>query len=449
MSCILIKHFPDHDNKSIILLSPDVRIQTELKKSKTAGTGAGGQSGDSRKKSIIDSGIELLFKKSHSKNSAKDVGSGHSPPKISHPLSNDYYKYSADVTTVPTNFVDRESSSHHGHSALDEHHKWKLFDTIKIHTDRRRSHDPNGMCARNRMKLTIEIKNRLKYLVFFAADVHLGEECVGGGNQAHEITPIYKLHNDSAVLDQHGSPKKKFRAMLSGHKQIDQLLHTIINYILRDFIDSWFFSLSDNKEFSEFRTRNCIEESVQNVCNRVKTTQWTPLITTKLVDIIAMHARLYRKANATLNLQLDEAKSTSPISTSSFAVGGHANAFQSINNTASPQKRSSARKLSQHRRNKSETDLNLNTGGSGQQSIQRTFGNSKFYESLDPNRKSSNASTDKCNAGDASEAKLITAFFNQCESYRDECLNDQALEGIDQNSIFKFFAVVSLPSFKL
>lgn len=280
--------------------------------------------------------------------------------------------------------------------------------------------------------------NALKTFKFFllSADVHMGEECVGGGGQVHEITPIYKLHTDSAVLDQHGSPKKKFRAMLSGHKQIDQLLHTIINYILRDFIDSWFFSLSDNKEFSEFRTRNCIEESVQNVCHRVKNTQWIPLITTKLVDIVAMHARLYRKANATLNLQLDETKSTS--SASGLPSNGNQNAFPSMNTTSSPQRRNSARKFNQHRRNKSETDLNLTGGGGGggQQSIQRTFGNSKFYESLDPNRKSSNAG-DKSPAGDVSEAKLITAFFNQCELYRDECLDDQALEGKNENKSSK------------
>lgn len=219
------------------------------------------------------------------------------------------------------------------------------------------------------------------------------------------------------MLDQHGSPKKKLRTMLSGNKQIDQLLHTIINYILRDFIDSWFFSLSDNKEFSEFRTRNCIEESVQNVCTRVKSIQWIPLMTTKFVDIVAMHARLYRKANATLNLQLDETRSTS-------SSGSNQSSFQTNTlNPSSPQRRisTSSRKLNQHRRNKSETDLNF-----GNQPIQRTFGNSKFYDSIDPNKKTGG----DLSPGDASEAKLITAFFNQCELYRDECLDEQALEGI-------------------
>lgn len=141
-----VDFYTDHDIKSIILLSPDVRIQTESKKSKNAGS-ASGQSGDTRKKSIIDSGIELLFKKSSKNVGGTSAGAfGHSPPKISHPLSSDYYKYSADITTVPVNYVDKESSSHHGNSAMDEHHKWKLFDTIKIHTDKRRSIDPNGMC---------------------------------------------------------------------------------------------------------------------------------------------------------------------------------------------------------------------------------------------------------------------------------------------------------------
>lgn len=241
-----------------------------------------------------------------------------------------------------------------------------------------------------------------------------------------ETTPVYKLHNDTAVLDQHGSPKKKFRAMLSGNKQIDQLLHTIINYILRDFINSWFFSLSDNKEFSDFRTRNCIEESVQNICTRVKNIQWIPLITTKCVDIVAMHARLYRKANATLNLQLDETKSTS-------SSGSNQSSFHTNTSNSSPQRRIStnSRKMNQHRRNKSETDLNL-----GNQSIQRTFGNSKFYDSLDNSRKSIDKSPD------AAEAKLITAFFNQCELYREECLDDQALEGKHFKPIYQTNAFI-------
>lgn len=126
---------PDHDVKPIILLSPDVRVQTESRKHKNAPLQS-----DSRKKSLIDSGIELFFKKNSKHVKDGGVIAQTSPQTISHPLSNDY-KYSSEVTTVPVSYVDKESGS--GQPA-DEHHKWKLFDTIKIHTDKRRSNDPTG-----------------------------------------------------------------------------------------------------------------------------------------------------------------------------------------------------------------------------------------------------------------------------------------------------------------
>lgn len=123
----------DHDVKPIILLSPDVRVQTESKRHKNAPLHS-----DSRKKSLIDSGIELLFKK-HSKG-AKD-GAQTPSPSISHPLSSDY-KYLTETTAVPVSYVDKDSSGYH--TGIDEHHKWKLFDSIKIHTDKRRSIDPTS-----------------------------------------------------------------------------------------------------------------------------------------------------------------------------------------------------------------------------------------------------------------------------------------------------------------
>lgn len=216
---------------------------------------------------------------------------------------------------------------------------------------------------------------------------------------------MYKLHNDSAILDQHGSPKKKLKTMLSGYKQIDQMLHTIIDYILRDFIDSWFFSLTDNKEFSEFRTRNCIEDSIQNICNRIKNIQWVPLITTKLVDNVAMHARFYRLANEDAkSTQEDGAKRSEPKS----------------GQNSSPQRfpvATNRGKLQQkHRRNKSDTDL------SWYATNQRTVGNSKFYEG---DQQPTSERPKPCDH----ETKLVNAFFDQCDLYRNECLDEKSLEG--------------------
>lgn len=132
----------DYDVKPIILLSPDVRIQTESAKHRKAKS-------DPHKKSLIDSGIELLFKKS-----SKDGGV--ITTNISHPLSCDY-KSSTEITTVPAHYVDKHNSSHHrGGGSIDEHHKWKLFDTIKIHTDKRRSVDQTGIFFAIKIKRFVE-----------------------------------------------------------------------------------------------------------------------------------------------------------------------------------------------------------------------------------------------------------------------------------------------------
>lgn len=243
-------------------------------------------------------------------------------------------------------------------------------------------------------------------------DVHIAEECDAATSPSKNNLSMYKLHTDSAVLDQHGSPKRKQLAMLSGHKHIDHLIHTIINYILRDFIDSWFISLSDNKEFSEFRTRNCIEESVQNICGRIKNTQWIPLMTTKLVDHVAQHARLYRLANDTVNLTLDDNKNSSQVNQPAASSTRN-------NEKSSPQRqvRTNSR-LNRHRRNKSDTDLNWYLGN---QSINRNIGNSKFFDA-------DGKSNDKQKVDP--ETKLINAFFNQCDLYRVQCLDEHALEGL-------------------
>lgn len=257
--------------------------------------------------------------------------------------------------------------------------------------------------------LRIQSIKQLNKTDFFsiAEEVQTAEEC--DAMHKIEVTPMYKLHNDSAILDQHGSPKKKLKTMLSGYKQIDQMLHTIIDYILRDFIDSWFFSLTDNKEFSEFRTRNCIEDSIQNITNRIKNIQWVPLITTKLVDAVAMHARFYRLASEEAKLSQDDgAKRPEQKSGQNSQVNASPQRFPVVTNRSKLQQK--------HRRNKSDTDLSWYATNQG------TVGNSKFYEG-DPQ-----PAPERLKPCDH-ETQLLNAFFDQCDLYRNECLNEKSLEG--------------------
>lgn len=125
---IFRRNFIAFDQKPIILLSPDIRVQTELKKLKNPITS------DIRKKSIIDSGIELLFKK-NSKNIKDGVVQQH------HAIDTNYNKHHTEITAGIGGAVEKLGNFYHG----DDNSKWNLFDTIKIHTDKKRTSDTKGI----------------------------------------------------------------------------------------------------------------------------------------------------------------------------------------------------------------------------------------------------------------------------------------------------------------
>lgn len=81
------------------MITPNIKIQTESNRNLK-------KNNESRRKTLIDSGIELFFKKNS---------------KIT------------NEATAKNNF---ESSYDHR-----EEKKWKPFESIKIYTDRRKSHD--------------------------------------------------------------------------------------------------------------------------------------------------------------------------------------------------------------------------------------------------------------------------------------------------------------------
>lgn len=363
-------------------------MATETKKSSKLATSA---SHDNRKKSLIDSGIEMIFKKHHRHQPATD---DHHTSTLS--LASDL-KFRPDIILDSAKDLSGRSGSISALAsgsllAADEKKSWKPFESIKIYTERRRSHDVvDAMHNKSQAPPTSHTGDGF---------VMMGEECSGSGGSA----PRLRLTSDASLLDEHGSPRKTSKkTMLSGNKQTDQLLHTFIDYILRDYIDSWFCSLSDNKEFSEFRARNCIEESVQNLCNRIKNTQWIPLMTTKLVDNIATHSRLYRLGCQTSSVEPAVAKEPTK------------------QKLLSPQKRSL--KKDQHRRNKSDTDLSWYLGGNSSATAtpapHKNVANSKFYTATKP--------VDENTLIDP-EAKLLNAFFDNSDVYKNECLSETALE---------------------
>lgn len=233
--------------------------------------------------------------------------------------------------------------------------------------------------------------------------ISVGEEC--GDGQQFTAPPVKGGVSVQPQADD--SPKRRRHTMISGQKQIDHLLHTFIDYIVRDFIDSWLTKLTENREFSECRVRNCIEESLLNAFQRIRNTQWQPLITQKLIEDVATHTRLYRLAQQATN---------------DSKTGAMAAAAAAADSKASPQRRSkrdaaaasSTSAALRHRRNKSDTDLSWYLGAA---SVQKNVANSKFYtEPIDEKT--------LCDP----EAKLLKSFFDISDLYRNECLDEAALE---------------------
>jgi sorting nexin-13 len=182
------------------------------------------------------------------------------------------------------------------------------------------------------------------------------------------------------------SPKK--RKIVSGNKQVDNLLHTIIDYVLRDFIESWFKHVSTDKQFSE-TVRDQIETFLTNICKRVKNAQILSLMTTKLIDDVAQHAKICRVATEATKSQ--DAKKERP-----------------------PDRLSPQRADSFHRRNKSETDAGWHLGNAA---TQKNVANSRFY----------GVQTDESSLMNP-ELRFLNAFFDESDQFREECMDERKLE---------------------
>lgn len=207
--------------------------------------------------------------------------------------------------------------------------------------------------------------------------------------------------------------------MFTGHKGIDQILHTIIDYVLRDYVASWFSLVSDSTEFSELRVRHSIEESVHAAYARIKSTPWVPLITTSLADDVATHTRIYRLAT-----QATLAQPPSPLSQQ-----------QQQQHHNSPLRRPTLTTTNtgaalRHRRNKSDTDLSAQLSAAATAAAStaapRNVANSKFYTDTTASDESQQHAL---RFGTDADSRLVAAFFEISDTWRDECMDDARLDG--------------------
>lgn len=91
-------------------------------------------------------------------------------------------------------------------------------------------------------------------------------------------------------------------ASLTGSSAIDEPLNLILSYIYRDYIYPWHFKLTHDRAFP-IHLKDSINYLVVNLSLRIKAVDWMPYLTTRLVDDVASHVRLFKKARFALQIR--------------------------------------------------------------------------------------------------------------------------------------------------
>uniref|UniRef100_A0A8C5CKH0 Sorting nexin 13 n=1 Tax=Gadus morhua TaxID=8049 RepID=A0A8C5CKH0_GADMO len=97
----------------------------------------------------------------------------------------------------------------------------------------------------------------------------------------------------------------KIDRRLTGSSFIDEPLQQVIQYALRDYIQYWYYTLSEDESFL-LEIRQTLQNALVQFSTRSKEVDWQPYFTTRLVDDFATHLRVFRKAQDRLGDREDK-----------------------------------------------------------------------------------------------------------------------------------------------
>ncbi|XP_028251310.1 sorting nexin-13 isoform X2 [Parambassis ranga] len=87
----------------------------------------------------------------------------------------------------------------------------------------------------------------------------------------------------------------KIDRRLTGSSFIDEPLQQVIQFALRDYIQYWYYTLSEDESFL-LEIRQTLQNALVQFSTQSKEVDWQPYFTTRLVDDFATHLRVFRKA---------------------------------------------------------------------------------------------------------------------------------------------------------
>uniref|UniRef100_A0A8C4KMB8 Sorting nexin-13 n=1 Tax=Dromaius novaehollandiae TaxID=8790 RepID=A0A8C4KMB8_DRONO len=99
----------------------------------------------------------------------------------------------------------------------------------------------------------------------------------------------------------------KIDRRLTGANIIDEPLQQVIQFSLRDYVQYWYYTLSDDESFL-LEIRKALQYALVQFSARSKETDWQPYFTTRLVDDFGTHLRVFRKAQQRIAEKGDQMK---------------------------------------------------------------------------------------------------------------------------------------------
>lgn len=97
----------------------------------------------------------------------------------------------------------------------------------------------------------------------------------------------------------------KIDRRVTGSNFIDEPLQQVIQFALRDYIQYWYYTLSDDESFL-LEIRQTVQNALVQFSTRSKEVDWQPYFTTRLVDDFATHLRVFRKGQDRLSEREDK-----------------------------------------------------------------------------------------------------------------------------------------------
>ncbi|GFR95029.1 sorting nexin-13 [Elysia marginata] len=135
------------------------------------------------------------------------------------------------------------------------------------------------------------------------------------GKEAAKIMPDGKQSSDQHFLSpgiikikesmEPSTKIKNFDKRMTGASVIDDVLKEVLEFVVRDYIKTWYRQLSDHDNFL-MDIWQCAQKVVITFSSRSKDVNWMPYFTQRLVDDFASHIRLYKRASERVVLAKNE-----------------------------------------------------------------------------------------------------------------------------------------------